>query len=253
VSETARNLKLTLAYDGTAYAGWQVQPESRTLQSTLEDAMEQVTGKRIRTTASGRTDAGVHALAQVVSCVTDCQLSTEILRRALNANLPQDIVVLEVAEEREGFHAIRNAVAKRYRYVIHDGPLRDVFTLRYAWHFSQHLDEVAMHGGAVRLKGTHDFASFESSGSERLTTVRTVNDIRVGRQKNDLQKVVLEIEADGFLYNMVRAIVGSLVEIGRGRRSLLWIDEVLAANSRKAAAATAPPQGLFLVNVIYDN
>ena len=249
-----RVLKLTLSYDGTAYAGWQIQPDQRTLQETLEIALEKIVGKKTRTVASGRTDAGVHALEQVISFATECELSIDVLQKALNAHLPTDIAILEVREAAPGFHAIRDAIRKRYRYVIHDAAVRDVFARHYAWHLARRLDSEAMHRAAQNLVGTHDLRSFETTGSERLSSVRTISDIRVRRQEeNNLSRIVIEVEADGFLYNMVRAIVGSLVEVGRGARGEGWLAEVVAAKDRRAAGMTAPPQGLFLVHVTYDD
>lgn len=264
-----RTLRLTLAYDGTDFAGWQVQPGYRTVQETLEAAVEQVTGERVRTLASGRTDAGVHALGQVVSLRTASNMSAGVLCRALTAVLPEDVVVLDAADVPEGFHPIRDAVAKRYRYLIHDGPTREVFLRRYCWHYGHgRLDAEVMDRAAAALKGTHDFSSFESSGAERKNSVRTVSDLWVRRGPDPWGRaggqdsatggagggdfITLEIEADGFLYNMVRAIVGTLVEVGRGARPESWPAEVLEAADRRAAGPTAPPGGLFLVGVDYQ-
>lgn len=272
-----RTLKLTLAYDGTAYAGWQYQCGAPTVQDALENAIENVTGQRVRVLASGRTDAGVHALGQVVGFRTDSRLTPEVILRALNANLPPDIAVLDVAEVAEGFHAIAQVVRKRYRYVIYDEAIRDVFRRRYAWHYRYgHLNVEAMQRAAVALVGTHDFSSFESRGAERKTSVRTIFELRVerGRAGHNLpspcgrgaggegeneqgragpcNSITIEIEADGFLYNMVRAIVGTLVEVGRGERPESWPGEVLAAMDRRVAGPTAPPEGLFLVKVEYE-
>ena len=250
-----QTIKLTLAYDGTAYAGWQVQQGQVTVQEVLEAAIEKVTGRRARTIASGRTDAGVHALEQVVGFRTESQLPADVLRRALNAKLPHDVAVLHLAEAPEGFHPIRDAVRKRYRYVIHDGPVRDVFRRRYCWHYSRgRLDAEAMARAAGTLFGTHDFASFETSGSERKDSIRTVYELRIERGRGEQQhSIAIEVEADGFLYNMVRAIVGTLVEVGRGAQPESWVAEVLAAADRRTAGPTAPPQGLFLVQVDYES
>jgi tRNA pseudouridine38-40 synthase len=248
-----RTLKLTLAYDGTDFAGWQVQENKRTVQGVLEDAWAMITGERLRATASGRTDAGVHALAQVASLRTATQLTSDVLRRALNASLPADVVVGSVEDATEGFHAIRDAVSKRYRYVIHDGELADAFRRRWSWKVWQRLDERAMHRAAQALVGKHDFRSFQTSGAPRKTTVRTVSELWVRRGlADDADLITCEIEADGFLYNMVRAIVGALYEVGRGARPESWPAEVLAACDRRAGAMTAPPQGLFLVSVRYQ-
>jgi len=253
-----RVLRLTLAYDGTAYAGWQVQPGHPTIQEALETAIRQITGEQGRTLASGRTDAGVHALGQVVSVRTETKLPPEVLLRALNAMLPDDISVLDAAEAPEDFHPIRDATAKRYRYVIHNGPVREVFARHYAWHYAHgRLDAEAMVRAAKPLRGTHDFSSFESSGAERKTSVRTVTDLTVCRGPDPWGRgaardwITLEIEADGFLYNMVRTIVGTLVEVGRGAQDESWPAEVLTVADRRKAGPTAPPQGLFLVHVEY--
>ena len=245
-----RFLKLIVAYDGTQFFGWQWQPNRRTVQGELENAIQQVTGEQLRVVASGRTDAGVHAWGQAVSFATECRLAPAVLTRALNANLPEDLVVREVAEVRAGFNAIDDAVSKRYRYVIHDSPQRDVFSRRYAWHLHYPLEVAAMDQAARSLLGRHDFKSFETSGSARVTTVRTVLDIDIRRFESwDTAAIRLEIEADGFLYNMVRNIVGTLVQVGRGKRPVSWPSEVLAQRDRRTAGATAPPQGLHLLKV----
>jgi tRNA pseudouridine38-40 synthase len=249
-----RTIKLTLAYDGTAYAGWQVQPGKKTVQGALEAALAKITGRPVRTLASGRTDAGVHALGQVVGFQTDTHLAGDVLLRALNAELPDDVAALDVADVPEGFHPIGDAVGKRYRYVIQDGPTPDVFRRAYCWHYRRRLDDEAMHQAAQSLLGTHDFSSFESAGAPRVNSVRTVRDISVrreGRAGGARDWIVIEVEADGFLYNMVRAIVGTLVEVGRGARDAAWVKNVLAAADRAAAGPTAPPHGLFLVGVEY--
>jgi tRNA pseudouridine38-40 synthase len=247
-----RCLKVTIAYDGTAYCGWQIQPDRPSVQQTLEAAVERITNEPTRIVASGRTDSGVHALGQVVSFSTSSQLPADEFCRALNAQTPRDISVRQARDVPEGFHAIRDAVGKRYRYVIDDHPTQDIFQRLYAWHIRQRLDVDAMHQAARALQGTHDFASFEASGSERATSVRTVTDIQAFRGTGPLQdNVLVEVEADGFLYNMVRNIVGTLVEVGRGGRPEKWVGQVLAERNRKAAGATAPARGLFLVRVDY--
>jgi tRNA pseudouridine38-40 synthase len=247
-----RCFKLVLSYDGTAYAGWQVQNNANTIQAELEQAIHNVTGESLRTVASGRTDAGVHALGQVVSFASATQLDADVLRRAINANLPRDIVVLEVRDAPHGFHANRDAIRKRYRYVIQDGEPHDVFARAYAWQCVQRLDVAAMQEAATVLLGQHDFSSFEASGAERATSIRTIMDLTVQRHADVFRdRIDIEVQADGFLYNMVRNIVGTLVEVGRGKRTSSWLAEVLAAKNRKVAGATAPAQGLFLIQVDY--
>src|SRR5262245_499667 len=208
--------KVTLAYDGTDFAGWQRQPDKRTVQCELEVALERITQQRPKCVASGRTDAGVHALGQVVSFASNTRLPPDVLTKALNAELPEDILVFAVVKAPHGFHALRDAVRKRYRYVIQDGRLSDLFHRKYQWHVYQRLEVEAMCQAAASLVGTHDFASYETSGSPRLTTTRTVLDLLVERRAGELtDKILVEVEADGFLYNMVRNIVGTLVDVGK--------------------------------------
>jgi len=247
-----RSLKLTLAYDGTDFAGWQVQPDLPSVQGAIERAFLEVTGERLRVTASGRTDSGVHAIGQVASVSCNTLLACDRLRLALHATTPDSIAIIDVQQADDGFHAIRDAVSKRYRYIIQDGPIQDVFGRRFAWHVRQGLDIPAMRDGAANLLGTHDFCSFEAAGSERATSVRTIHDLDIQTElQHGLRRIILEIEANGFLYNMVRNIVGSLVEVGRGAQPHQWIAQVLAAHDRCAAGPTAPPQGLYLLHVNY--
>jgi tRNA pseudouridine38-40 synthase len=248
-----RTLKLTIAYDGTAYAGWQFQPDKPTVQERLESALAKVTGQRSRVLASGRTDTGVHALGQVVGVRTPSALPPEVLLRALNANLPSDIAVLEAADVPASFHPIRDVLRKRYRYTIHDGPVREVLGRHFVWHYGYgRLDVDAMRRAAVALVGTHDFRSFQSSGAPRKTSVRTIFELLIERGRaGGPDFLTIEIEADGFLYNMVRAIVGTLVSVGCGSRPESWTGEVLHAMDRRVAGPTAPPQGLCLIRVEY--
>ena len=249
-----RFLRLTIAYDGTDYFGWQWQPDRPTVQGVLERALGKVTGESIRATASGRTDAGVHALGQAVGIATESCLEPKVLCRAINANLPPDVRVHDICEAPVGFDAIRGAAGKRYRYVLLDDKFPDIFTRNYCWHVrGGRLDAEQMHQAAQALRGEQDFRSFEGAGSKRVTTVRRVRDISVERRAyQEGQRVVLEVEANGFLYNMVRNIVGTLVEVGRNKRSVVWPREVFNACDRRCAGITAPPQGLYLVRVMFD-
>lgn len=248
-----RTFKLLVSFDGTNYFGWQAQSGHRTVQETIEAAIARVTSQNVRILASGRTDAGVHALGQVVGVRLDTRLTPKILCRALNAVLPHDIVVLDVSEIHDGFHPIREVRRKRYRYLIYDGSVREVFRRNYCWHYNRgRLDDQAMLHAALPLIGTHDFSSFETSGAPRKHSVRTIYDLTIERGRGDEENfITIEVEADGFLYNMVRAIVGTLVEVGRGAQGETWPAEVLRAADRRFAGPTAPPQGLFLVKVDY--
>jgi tRNA pseudouridine38-40 synthase len=251
--QARRTIKLTMAYDGTDFAGWQIQSEARTVQGTVQAILERISGEQVSLFGSGRTDAGVHALGQVASFETASEHSCEVFHRALNAELPDDITVISVEDASSGFHAQRSARQKRYRYVIHDGNVRDVFARRYVWRWPTQLDDKAMARAAAALVGTHDFSSFESAGSERESSVRTLFAVDVVRPCSDRpHEIHIEVQADGFLYNMVRAIVGTLVEVGRGARPEEWVADALAARNRSAAGRTAPPQGLFLLCVKYD-
>ena len=243
-----RNLKLLLAYDGTDFSGWQRQPDRRTVQQDLESAIGRLTGVESRTEASGRTDAGVHALGQVVHFHTASDHPPEVFRKALNAMLARDVRVLDAVEVPQAFHATIDARSKVYRYVIDNGPVADPFRLRYSHHLYHRLDVDAMALAALALVGRHDFHSFETHWPNRTSSVRTITHVAVNRMNDS---VWVDVEADGFLYNMVRSITGTLVEVGKGRWPETKVAEALAAEDRREAGPTAPPQGLFLVRVRY--
>jgi tRNA pseudouridine38-40 synthase len=244
-----RNIRLILSYDGTDFHGWQRQPDLRTVQQTLEEVLGELTGVVPTCHASGRTDAGVHALGQVVHFLTASRHPPEVFVRGGNALLPADVRVLAAEEVPQAFHATLDARSKRYRYVIDNGRLADPFRRRYAWHVFHRLDVEAMHRAAQALRGRHDFRSFETNWPNRTSSVRTIFDVGVAREGD---VVTVEVEADGFLYNMVRSIAGTLVLVGAGKRPGAWVAEALAAESRAEAGPTAPPQGLFLLHVRYD-
>jgi tRNA pseudouridine38-40 synthase len=245
-----RNIKLVLSYDGTDFFGWQRQPDRRTVQQVLEEAVGEITGAEPVANASGRTDAGVHALGQVVHFFTATRLSTAVLVKALNATLPRDVRVMSALEMPQSFHSTVDAKSKRYRYVIDNGPISDPFLLRYAWHVYPRLNAEWMHEAGQTLVGRHDFHSFETHWPNRMSSVRTVSELVVERKGSSIW---LEVEADGFLYNMVRAIMGTLMLVGVGKKSVEWVGDVLRAESRAEAGPNAPPQGLFLVTVRYDS
>ena len=244
-----RTLKLTLAYDGTRYVGWQRQAEGESIQGVLEDALARFEGNPVTVHGAGRTDAGVHALGQVASVQLTCGHDVDTLTRALNAQLPEDLRVRVIEEAPPGFHARFSARAKTYRYQIRNGRVASPFDRAYVWHLPERLDAPAMRCAAQTLAGRHDFSAFQSIGTQVPDSIRTITASDV-RSEGDL--LLYEVTADGFLRHMVRAIVGTLVEIGRGWRTPESIATLLANGVRAEAGATAPPHGLFLVRVDYD-
>ena len=255
----SRSFKLTIAYEGTGFAGWQVQPGQPTIQGKLQSALAQIVGEPVQVIGSGRTDSGVHAIAQVASCtLNQWRHSADSLRKALNTRLPETIVVTESVDAPDDFHAIRDATGKRYRYQLQLGGTRDVFEFPYRWHLKGHVDIDQMRIAASRFLGTHDFAGFQKAGSDRKTTVREIRACEIIPQSlpehfasDGRLHFAIDVEANGFLYNMVRNIVGTLVEVGRGRRKPEWIDEVIAGKDRDLAGQTAPGHALFLLRVDY--
>jgi tRNA pseudouridine38-40 synthase len=245
-----RTLKLTLSYDGTRLVGWQRQAAGESVQGVLEEALARFEGGPVTVHGAGRTDAGVHALGQVASVEVAFALDAATLMRALNAQLPEDVRVLSVEEAAPGFHARFSARSKSYRYCIRNGAVASPFERAYAWHVPQPLDVDAMRQAASRLLGRHDFSTFRSMGTDVPDAVRTLHLSTVLGDAGSL--LTYEVSGDGFLRHMVRAIVGTLVEVGRGWRDPAQIDALLQARDRARAGATAPPHGLFLVRVDYD-
>ena len=244
-----RNFKLTIRYDGTDFFGWQTQPGRRTVQETLEGAITEITREpRVRVNASGRTDSGVHAVGQVANVYSATKLDCPTLLKAINAKLPEDVSVREVCEVPQSFCANKDAVRKMYRYVVQDGRLQDPFMRKYAWFVRQSLDVEAMARAARCLAGRHDFRCFETNWPNRLTSVRTITHLSVNRFG---ECIWIDVEANGFLYNMVRAIAGSLVQVGRGFWPESQVEDVLKGMDRRLAGPTAPPEGLFLMRVSY--
>jgi tRNA pseudouridine38-40 synthase len=256
MSGSPRTIRLTLAYEGTRYSGWQIQPGRATVQGVLAEAIRGVTGEAILPRGSSRTDAGVHALGQVVAFTTASNLEPGVWVRALNAKLPADVTVVDGFAAPDGFDPIWAAVRKRYRYRIHDAAWRPVLQRHLVWRWKSRLDVPAMQAAAAELVGEHDFTSFETVPSTRRSKVRTIHAAEVFRHSgyDDAadSEVWLEVIGNGFLYNMVRIIMGSLVMVGSGKRRPEWIREVIAARSRPAAGPTAPPQGLVLVSIELD-
>jgi tRNA pseudouridine38-40 synthase len=245
-----RNIKLVIAYDGTAYHGWQRQAAGiDTVQQRIEDAASDVLRQRVVALGAGRTDAGVHAAGQVANFRTsNLAVPLRGLRRAMNSRLPSDIAVRSATVVPDDFHASRWAVGKTYRYRIRVSPARPVTSRGQVWHYWRALEVEPMRQAATRLLGRHDFVGFATSAEERADTVRTIFRCDVAEADG---KVRIAVRGDGFLYNMVRNVVGTLVEIGRGRWGPKRIDRVLATCDRREAGPTAPPDGLTLVCVHY--
>jgi tRNA pseudouridine38-40 synthase len=270
--------KITLAYDGTDFVGWQRQASGVSVQGLLENALRELDGRDVPVAGAGRTDAGVHALGQVAGFSLDRALAADAVTRALNARLPDSVRVLAAEETIDTFHPRFGARAKSYRYRIWNGSVGSPFERRYAWHIHEPLDVEAMDAAARIVEGSHDFAAFQASGSATTTTVReifssklsTTEDTEDAEDKSRLHAgsnprgpsvlrgeefpgrlVTFQISGNGFLRHMVRTIVGTLVEVGRGRQRPEWMAEVIGSGDRAIAGPTAPPEGLFLVGVEY--
>lgn len=249
-----RVFKLIVAYDGTNYFGWQYQPDQPTVQRFVEAALGTVLGQpRWPARASSRTDAGVHALGQVVVFKTNAwKAAAEKLTPALNTYLPNDIVVRSAEEVQPNFHPLAFCTGKRYRYRVYSSRVADPLDSRFHWWVKQRLCIDRMREAAQLLIGKHDFAAFETSGSPRQNTIRTVRAIDIESHTHlDGQQISIEIEADGFLYNMVRNIAGTLVVVGRERQPPTWARDVLESKDRREAGQTAPPQGLQLLEIYF--
>ncbi len=248
-----RNLKLTLAYDGSDFAGWQVQTEAATIQGTIASAIAQITGETVLPQGSGRTDAGVHALAQVATFATESFVPTANFVKALNDILPSSVRILKVEEAASDFHARKSARNKTYRYRIFRAAICPPFLARYVWHYPYPLDELAIIQAAPFLEGEHDFTSFAAVDPERgrdlpVSNVRQIFSSHWERQQDEL---VYTVTGSGFLHHMVRNLVGTFILVGKGTLQPEDIPRILQARNRSAAGATAPANGLYLVNVEY--
>ncbi len=284
-----RTILLTLAYDGSGYCGWQVQPNGLSVQAVVEQALAEFTGETVRATASGRTDAGVHALGQLVSFSTASDIPEIGFRLGLQSKLPEDIIVQDAVEVPLGFSARYDTVRKTYRYIIQNSPLRTPWLRKYVgWHRAP-LDDRAMQAAADALVGTHDFRCFETDWPNKATSVRTIFEARVwrcgtwgvwnaecgvgsaegkpakGEQETSSFRtphsefhnptadfLIIDLTADGFLYNMVRAIVGTLIHVGRGNWTADDVRAIVDSQNRAEAGETAPPEGLYLVRCEYE-
>lgn len=246
-----RNIKLVIAYNGAAYHGWQRQADGfDTIQQRIEDIACRIVAHPVIVFGAGRTDAGVHADGQVANFyTTNFAIPMSGLRRAINSRLPKDIVIRSAVEVADDFHASRSAVGKTYRYRIYVGPTRPVMLAGQVYHYWRPLDAELMRQAASRLVGEHDFRGFATSSEQRENTVRNIFRCDVAQNGPE---IIVSVTGDGFLYNMVRNIVGTLIETGRGRFSPQQIDKILETRNRADAGPTAPPDGLTMLCVYYS-
>jgi tRNA pseudouridine38-40 synthase len=245
------SFKVTLAYDGGPFVGWQRQASGTSIQGLLETVLRDLDGRDVAVVGAGRTDAGVHAEGQVASFCLERSITPDVLVRALNARLPGEVRVVAAEETAASFHARFGARSKTYCYRIRNEEVVSPFERGYVWHVPGPLEIDAMQRAASLLVGRHDFAAFQAAGGARSPTVRAIQSSRVEVPEPGL--VTYEVSGDGFLRHMVRAIVGSLVEVGRGRHPVEWLRAVIASRDRMQAGPTAPAQGLYLVRVEYDD
>jgi len=242
-------VKLTVSYDGTGYCGWQVQPNGVTIQEKLNQALSDLFGREIKTIGASRTDSGVHALGNVAVFDTDSRMPAEKMAFAINERLPRDIVIQKSEEVTADFHPRFAKTNKVYEYRILNRTFPDPLLMRYTYFFHRNLDVPLMDEEAQALVGEHDFTSFASVKSQTNTFVRTIHSISVRRDENDI--ITIHVEGNGFLYNQVRIIAGSLILAGSGQRERGFIKKALEAKDREAAGPTAPPEGLVLVRIDY--
>ena len=245
-----RNIALFLTYLGTDYHGWQVQKNLPTVAETIEKAAAMIVGHPVHVTGCGRTDAGVHARIYVANFRTTSTIPVERLPYALNTHLPCDIVVTKAFEVHENFNAIGSCVRKEYTYQIYNSRLKDPFYVNRAWFYPKHLDEKIMQAAADQFVGTHDFAAVRSVGTDVKSTVRTVHYYKVERQGN---LITLKVCANGFLYNMARAMAGTVVYAAEGKIKPEEIGAILESGNRTAAGPTVPPGGLYMTHLWYDD
>lgn len=244
-----RNIKLTIEYDGTNFNGWQKQKDKRTVQSEIETALEKILKEKVIVTGSGRTDAGVHALGQVANFKTDKTIKNKELLYALNTVLPIDIVVTMVDEVDDSFNARTSAKKKHYRYVINNDIFPSALNYNREYHYKYYLDIETMKIAANDLKGKHDFKAFSAAGSSVTNTEREIYFIDVNRFGT---RVIIDVVGNGFLYNMVRIIAGTLIEIGSGKLDICAIKNMIDEKDRTLGGRTVGPEGLYLVNVAYE-
>ena len=245
-----RNIKLTIEYDGKEYNGWQKQPDKLNIQGTIEKAIERITGEQVDLMASGRTDRGVHALGQVANFKTNSNIPIEKFAIAINSNLKKSILIKSAEEVDERFHSRLTCKKKTYRYVINNSKYGTAIYRNLETHIPIKLNVEEMQKAIKFFEGEHDFKAFKSSGTSSKSSVRTIYKAEVKQMPND--KIWIELTGNGFLYNMVRIIAGTLVEVGLGKIKANEINDIMESKRRENAGKTLPPQGLYLVNVEYE-
>lgn len=245
-----RNIKITIEYDGKNFPGWQSQPGKMSIQTEIENAIEQVTGEKVELIASGRTDAGVHALGQVANFHTNSNIETQKMPYAINSKLPKSIVVYQAEEVEERFHARYHCKLKTYRYIINNAEFPSALDRYREYHMPFQVNVEEMQKAIKYFEGEHDFKGFQSSGgNKRKTTVRRLSNCTV---KKEGTRVIIELTGNGFLYNMVRIISGTLLEVGIGKIKSEDIPSIIESEDRTKAGKTLPPHGLYLVKVEYE-
>jgi len=244
-----RNIKITIEYDGTRYSGWQKQKNAEGIQDMVTNAIRQVTGETVKLNASGRTDAGVHALGQTATFNLEANIPVKSIPKAINTYLPKDIVILKAEVVDNEFHARYSAKGKKYMYIINNSEYRSALNYSKEYYFPKQLDYKKMKKAAEYFIGTYDFKGFMSSGSSVKDTVRTISKIQLKRREDD--RIVMNIVGNGFLYNMVRIIAGTLVDVGLGKIEPSEIRDIIKSKDRTRAGKTLPAQGLYLVEVYY--
>lgn len=244
-----RNIKIIIEYDGTKYSGWQIQKNGASIQEILTNAVHQVCNDVSKINGSGRTDAGVHALGQVANFVTDCQIPVLRIPEAVNSFLPKDIVVRSAEVVNKDFHSRDSAKGKKYMYIVNNSEIRSALDFYREYYFPYKVDYKKIKKAAELFEGTHDFRGFMASGSMVKDTIRTIHKIHI--KKRDDGRIIFNFTGDGFLYNMVRILVGTLLEVGTGKILLEDVEKIIKSKDRSLAGKTVPAQGLYLVEVYY--
>lgn len=244
-----RNIKLTIEYDGKDFNGWQKQPNKLNIQGTIEQAIKMITGEEVELNASGRTDAGVHAIGQVANFKTNSQIPIEKFAIAINSRLKRSIVIKKAEEVEERFHSRLNCKKKTYRYIINNSFEGSAIYRNLETHIPQKLDVEKMKQAVKYFEGEHDFKAFKASGTSSKSSVRTIYEAKIYQQE---EKIFIELTGNGFLYNMVRIIAGTLVDVGLGKIKPDMIPQIIKEGKRENAGKTLPPNGLYLLKVMYE-